>query len=440
VTSYRTASRLAILTSVALTAITAIAIDRATRSRRGATPDPRAAQEPLGTVLDAEGRVLVRGPLSAREYVFGSAFAPTVGVVARGGRGAGLERRALEWLSQPAHTIPPSYLDRDGDARLSLRVTLETPLQLAAVDALRRTRRQGSIVIVDAATGAIVVSATYPSYDPAAFRRDPAAVEAEASVWDPALSARLAAGSTFKLWTALAILRRGGSARPFQCDGHVALGAGRPDLHCTRPHGLVASLDAAFSQSCNTYFASAAAADGGRGLMDAIRAGLGSASIAIPPDPFEAGLAGIGQGKVAVSPLAQAASLAALYSDADGTFSARLVLEGPEHMRAPLVQIPLLPREERAQLRKLLDHAATGVRARMDGAAATVVRGAKTGTAERGSTHVAWLVGALRLPRNDGAPARTLGFAIAVLDVDALSIEVTPQVLSALLEAHAHAR
>lgn len=91
-----------------------------------------------------------------------------------------------------------------------LTLTIDAAIQRMAEDELARTISEqgavgGTILIMDPNTGAILASASAPSYDPNAFNRaDPQ------SYLNPAVSATYEPGSTFKIFTMASGLQTGG--------------------------------------------------------------------------------------------------------------------------------------------------------------------------------------------------------------------------------------
>jgi len=91
-----------------------------------------------------------------------------------------------------------------------LSLTIDAAIQRMAEDELARTISEqgalgGTILVMDPNTGAILASASAPSYDPNAFNRaDPQ------SYLNPAVSATYEPGSTFKIFTMASGLQTGG--------------------------------------------------------------------------------------------------------------------------------------------------------------------------------------------------------------------------------------
>jgi penicillin-binding protein 2 len=140
-------------------------------------------------------------------------------------------------------------------------LTLDHEVQAFAQQRLAEHRR-ASVVAVDAVTGAVLVMASNPSFDPndLAFKAD--AKEWEALVRDPdsplnnrAIAGLYPPGSTFKVVNALASLTAGviTPEERIVCRGGFMFG--RHFFHCWRRggHGPIALRDA-IKESCDVYF------------------------------------------------------------------------------------------------------------------------------------------------------------------------------------------
>ena len=140
-------------------------------------------------------------------------------------------------------------------------LTIDSRIQAIADEALRAVSRAGAVV-VDPNNGNILAMASVPSFDPNTFipsikKKDWEALrkdEADPLV-DRAVSA-LPPGSTFKLITALAGLRKGLTNNKYSCGGGVSYGdhffqCWVASKHYT--HGTIGLADA-LKVSCDSYF------------------------------------------------------------------------------------------------------------------------------------------------------------------------------------------
>src|SRR5438270_5922349 len=140
-------------------------------------------------------------------------------------------------------------------------LTIDARIQAIADEALRAVSRAGAVVI-DPNNGNILAMASVPSFDPNTFipsikKKDWEALrkdEADPLV-DRAVSA-LPPGSTFKLITALAGLRKGLNTNKYSCGGGVSYGdhffqCWVASKHYT--HGTIGLADA-IKVSCDSFF------------------------------------------------------------------------------------------------------------------------------------------------------------------------------------------
>ncbi|MSU23011.1 MAG: peptidoglycan glycosyltransferase [Opitutus sp.] len=314
-------------------------------------------------------RLPIRSPLqvyttSARYYPNGSAAAHTLGYVGtnsnvsaedfpgedlktttmRGTIGeAGLEKQFDPLLQGEAGgTI--YRVDKDGykvnpplEKRLpvqgqNLTTSLDLALQRAAEEAIGD--QTGAAVALDVATGEVLVLASKPDYNLAEFRKPGTIADIEARhAWNNlAVNGFWPPGSSFKILTSIAGLRRGSFAPDeaiTTCTGTTRI-AGHP-FFCSNGlghHGDVLLRDA-IAQSCDIYFnyagilitAEAMAAEARRFHLDR-RTGIelpGENNRMLIPDPEwkkrvkseawfpgDSALMAMGQGFVVVSPLQMA--------------------------------------------------------------------------------------------------------------------------------------
>lgn len=152
-------------------------------------------------------------------------------------------------------------LDRqEGDKGRDVVLTMDMALQRSAM--LRLGEEAGSVVVMDVATGGLIVQASTPSFDPNAFTEGLSnaqwramADNERAPLRNKAIAGEYAPGSTFKMIVALAALEEGvvTPQSKFFCSGHLEVGDGR--FHCWRRqgHGHV-DLERGIAESCDVYF------------------------------------------------------------------------------------------------------------------------------------------------------------------------------------------
>src|ERR1700704_1709461 len=143
----------------------------------------------------------------------------------------------------------------------NVNLTIDARIQMIAEEALRSVGR-GAAVVVDPNNGNILAMASVPSFDPNTFIPSIKAKDWDALRKDeanPMVNRAVSAfppGSTFKLVTALAGLRKGLAAKTFNCGGGVSYGD--HFFHCWigekgGSHGTLGLSDA-IKVSCNSFF------------------------------------------------------------------------------------------------------------------------------------------------------------------------------------------
>jgi penicillin-binding protein 2 len=146
-------------------------------------------------------------------------------------------------------------------AGANVNLTIDARIQMIAEEALRAVGR-GAAVVVDPNNGNILAMASVPSFDPNAFIPSIKAKDWEALRKDeanPMVNRAVSAfppGSTFKLVTTLAGLRKGLATKTFNCGGGVSYGD--HFFHCWigekgGSHGTIGVADA-IKVSCNSFF------------------------------------------------------------------------------------------------------------------------------------------------------------------------------------------
>src|SRR5213595_1884273 len=140
-------------------------------------------------------------------------------------------------------------------------LTLDARIQMIAEEALRAVGR-GAAVVIDPNNGNILAMASVPSFDPNTFIPSIKAKDWEALRKDeanPMVNRAVSGfppGSTFKLVTTLAGLRKGLANKTFNCGGGVSYGD--HFFHCWigekgGSHGTLGVSDA-IKVSCNSFF------------------------------------------------------------------------------------------------------------------------------------------------------------------------------------------
>ena len=268
-----------------------------------------------------------------------------------------------------------------------LQTTLNIALQGLAEKTLAGTKPAAALVAIRPSTGAVVAAAN----------------NAGTKGQSLATVGRAAPGSTFKVVSALALIRAGlDPTSTVRCPSTLNVDGKKFENYDDYPGSAVGTIDlrTALAQSCNTAFLgqhdkiepkALAEAAGSLGFGIDYDNGFSSFFGSVPDDPTATGQAAalIGQGKVEASPLAMAGVVASV--SAGRTVLPHLV----ENAERPKATGTPLTAEEADQLRQMMRAVVTSGSGRvLSGVDGAVI--AKTGTAEYGPkppyrTH-AWMI------------------------------------------------
>jgi penicillin-binding protein 2 len=241
-------------------------------------------------------------------------------------------------------------------------LSVDADLQRFAVRRLQG--ESAAAVVIDVASGALMVLASTPGFDPNAFNVGIRSADWQALLTNPhtplvnkALAGQYPPGSTFKMIVALAALEAGvvTPGDHVWCSGELKLG--NQTFHCwkRRGHGSV-DMIAAITQSCDIYFYEIARKVGIERIADmAFRFGLGrelgieiggEARGLVPTPEWKLGavgtrwqqgetlISGIGQGFVLATPLQLAVMMARLVNGGRAV-TPRLMLTGASRLATP---------------------------------------------------------------------------------------------------------
>lgn len=271
-----------------------------------------------------------------------------------------------------------------------LRTTLDPDAQQAADRVLEGVRPASALVAIRPSTGALLAVASGPGGDGA----------------DTALSGRYAPGSTFKVATALALLRSGltpDSRVP--CTPTVTVDGRRFENYSDYPASGLGDipLRSAIASSCNTAMIAErdrapqddlAAAAAGLGLGRDVDLGVPAFLGSVPEqaDGTERAASVIGQGRVEASPLAMAVLAASV---AHGSTVTPVLLPDRDAKEPTAPARPVTRTEARSLASMMRSVVTDGSGAFLQDVPGAPV-GAKTGTAEYGDeqpprTH-AWMI------------------------------------------------
>ena len=231
---------------------------------------------------------------------------------------------------EPDHPVMKAAMNPHREVKLTIDARLQARTAAIVSNYARRSRSgHAAAIVIDPSTGDLLASVSYPwpsesSHD----ERTTAGDDEDDALLDRARYGLYPPGSTFKLLTAAAALRRSveSSAQTFTCSrlpddrvGARVPGFTRPvrdDVLDRQPHGTI-DMHRAMVVSCNAYFAQLAARLGPKALLDVAQ----QAEILLARNNSVSRIrdtlpqVGYGQGEVVASPLRMAAIVAAIASD-----------------------------------------------------------------------------------------------------------------------------
>ncbi|HVN06691.1 MAG TPA: penicillin-binding transpeptidase domain-containing protein, partial [Bryobacteraceae bacterium] len=276
--------------------------------------------------------------------------------------------------------------------------------------------QKGAAVVMDAHTGDVLAMASLPDLAPPGARNAPPTND---ELLDRARYGEYPPGSTFKLVTAMAALRRDPALRDkaFTCRrlgdgraGAVVEGWRRPirDDIKDHPHGTL-TMERAIQVSCNAYFAQLGTymvgADELRQTADLLDIPSGTPSELKKALPF----ASYGQGPLLITPF-KMARVAATIAAGGAMPEGRWILDASNSRQDPPRAI--VPPEQAAFIAGAMRKVVTDGTARHAMAGTPVNLAGKTGTAQldQGDPH-AWFAG---FAPYDGDAGHRIAFAVLV--------------------------
>ncbi len=303
---------------------------------------------------------------------------------------------------QPNHPDVKKVLDRDRN----LHMSIDARLQLKTADLLQSQlrklgRNKGAVVVLDPVNGDLLASVSYPWPDQSLSTP---ATDADDALLDRARYGLYPPGSSFKIVTAIAALRKDPKSADhvYECKrlpdgrtGNFIQGWKRPihdDVKDTAPHGSL-SMRSAIVVSCNAYFAQLGTyIVGPEALLDtATRLGI---SVANPSNVqtlrAEMPQTSYGQGQVVATPFQMARVAATIAHDGSMPFG-RWVTDqaNPRQDQPQTILDPTLSSQIGEYMRGVVT-SGTGRSANLP----DIPMAGKTGTAEveRAPSH-AWFIG-----------------------------------------------
>ncbi|NHB84884.1 hypothetical protein G7085_10445 [Tessaracoccus sp. HDW20] len=214
---------------------------------------------------------------------------------------------ARKGVEDPTVTV---LFQQDATIGRPITLSLDRDLQAKAESVLSTQAGLATLVVIDLTTGGMVAAAQSPS----------------GGSYPYATYGRYAPGSTFKVATALAMIRGGmGSTSTVQCPSQLKVSTYTFGNYSGYPSSALGSitLNDAFKYSCNTAFVGATGVTG-----DALHAAAGSLGVGTdydagftsnfgtvaPGNAIDLAASRIGQGQVTMSPMGMAAVAASVAS------------------------------------------------------------------------------------------------------------------------------
>jgi cell division protein FtsW (lipid II flippase) len=325
---------------------------------------------------------------------------------------------------EPDNPIVKEMFSRPRDVHMSL----DAALQIRASEILTRHlaklgKGKGAAVILDPSTGDTLAAVSCPWPSPAQFaslKTGPETPLPETDLLDRARFGLYPPGSSFKIVTAIAALRKDPNLarQHYDCirlpDGRAGNFVWkreiRDDIRDTHPHGSV-DIQKGIIVSCNAYFAQLGTHNVGANMLYDTASRLGI-SVAQPNTPRKLQQylpqASYGQGQVVASPFQMARVAATIANGGNAPEGRWIVDETNPRVRPPE---PILPASLANEIAGYMRGVVTSGTGRVLSTSAIAIAG-KTGTAElRKTPSHAWFIGFAPYGAPDG---KQIAFAVLV--------------------------
>ena len=295
-------------------------------------------------------------------------------------------------LLQGRGLVVSSAREDDSYVKKGIVTTLDAGLQGKIEEILKKSPKDGAVVVLKSGTGEIVASASTPGFDPSNINEYMESGSDE--LVNKVTQGEYPPGSIFKIVVAAAALEKGIEPESvWQCEGYEIVNGTR--VNCKTGgedgHGTI-TFQEAFAQSCNSAFIQITQKVGAEAVLDmAQRMGLGEEALSGYPDEKSGNLmtarqsAGaaianlaIGQGETLMTPL-QAARMTNIIASDGVDPGVHLVLEEGE-MVAAAASVSVLDKETTEKLKKMM--AQTIISGSGKTLSAETSMAAKTGSAE----------------------------------------------------------
>jgi peptidoglycan glycosyltransferase len=386
-------------------------------------------QNQRGEITTADGTVLAKSKSIGgiykyqRVYTHGEEYAPVTGYDTLY-TASGVESTENSLLSGNSSMLAVrnviDTITNKPHKGATVQTTIDSKAQNAAWSALQSSGKSGAVVALNPSTGAILAMASYPSYDPNQLAvlngnkliANDNALQKDANqpLLNRATSATYPPGSTFKIVTSSTLFNQGKANPGTVVDAPTSLTLPQSSTKLINDNGEVcgpggkATIDVAFTKSCNTAFANIGMQLGSTALKaEAEKYGFNNPNLKIPTPvaasnfPLEpaqsfTAMSAIGQKDDTVTPLQEAMLSAAIANN--GTLMRPYLVQ---HVQAadlsiidsasPTVLSQPVSATVAGQLKQMMLHVVSqpdGTAFAFNNAIPGVQIAAKTGTAQNG--------------------------------------------------------
>ncbi len=200
-----------------------------------------------GSILDRNGKAIAWTDQlgEKRQYLDAQAFSDLIGYQSLIYGNSGVERTMNQYLVKSAS----SGKDKRGG---NLSLTIDADLQIFAYESIKKT--EGSVVVLDAKTGEILVLASSKSYDLTAIEDKWEEINSqEGSLLSNAYQNPVVPGSVFKVVTSKAILENGLENEDVDDQGYLVVDGQTIRNYNGNAYGTI-DFEQGFVKSSNVYF------------------------------------------------------------------------------------------------------------------------------------------------------------------------------------------
>ena len=215
-----------------------------------------------GSIITSDGYVIAETVTDKdgdeiRNYPYGNLFAHVTGYANTGK--TGLEKQLnFTLLRSHAFFMEQLMCEISGEKKIGDNVitTVRYDLQEVAYEALGDY--DGAVIVMEPSTGKILAMVSKPDYDPNTIQEDWEEIQKGTSLYNRVTHGQYTPGSIFKMFTTLAYIKSNPDSYQdfsYECVGEVTING--KTIHCASgtKHGVL-DLKGAFSESCNTAYAS----------------------------------------------------------------------------------------------------------------------------------------------------------------------------------------